>query len=59
MGSVRLLWPHTVSALVGQLRDYLADPGARDARASFAGADIGRVYCRRRPPERATPVPER
>src|SRR4029077_17023910 len=33
--------------------------GARDARASPARADIGRVHCGRRPPERAAPVPER
>ena len=32
---------------------------ARDASASPARADIGRVHCGRRPSERATPVPER
>src|SRR5271165_1495186 len=32
---------------------------ARDASASPARTYIGRVHCRRRPSERATPVPER
>jgi site-specific recombinase XerD len=33
--------------------------GARYARASLARTDIGRIHCWRRPPERATFVPER